>query len=162
VDPPEPSGTAERIGAEPATWSARVGATLLDNLLIGVVVVLVFIVLAIGGGSPGANGLRIALALFGLLYAILMLAYHAGQTVGREVVRVRVVAEDGAPVGLGRAAGRELLKAFFGILVLPYLVDVLWPLWQPENRALHDLAAGTRVVNAPRRPPSGYYPADEA
>jgi uncharacterized RDD family membrane protein YckC len=158
---PPPATEAPRAG-DAATWGSRVGATLLDNILILVVVVLGFIVLAIGGGLLGPNELRIVLAVFGLLYAILMLAYHGGQTVGKEVVHVRVVAEDGSPVGLGRAAGRELLKAFFTILVLPYLLDVLWPLWQPENRALHDLAAGTRVVKAPRRPPAGYYPADEA
>jgi uncharacterized RDD family membrane protein YckC len=46
--------------------------------------------------------------------------------------------------------------------VLPYVVDVLWPLWHRENRALHDLTAGTRVVQAERRPPNGYYPADAA
>jgi uncharacterized RDD family membrane protein YckC len=161
--PPEPSVTAERIGAEPASWWARVGATLLDGILIFVILCLVLLALTIGGASLGATGFRIAVLLVGLAYAILMLAYHGGQTTGKEVFHIRVVAEDGSPVGPGRAAGRELLKSFFGILfALPALLDVLWPLWQPENRALHDLMAGTRVVKAARRPPAGYYPADEA
>jgi uncharacterized RDD family membrane protein YckC len=29
-----------------------------------------------------------------------------------------------------------------------WLIDVLWPLWQDENKALHDLIAGTRPVEA--------------
>jgi uncharacterized RDD family membrane protein YckC len=51
-------------------------------------------------------------------------------------------------VGLARATGREVLKAIFGVTFVLYVTDVLWPLWQRENRALHDLIAGTRVVEA--------------
>jgi uncharacterized RDD family membrane protein YckC len=31
---------------------------------------------------------------------------------------------------------------------LASLLDVLWPLWDEENRALHDLIVDTRVVHA--------------
>jgi uncharacterized RDD family membrane protein YckC len=34
----------------------------------------------------------------------------------------------------------------FGITGILWFIDVLWPLWHPENRALHDLATGTRVL----------------
>jgi hypothetical protein len=27
-----------------------------------------------------------------------------------------------------------------------WIIDVLWPLWQPENRARRDLATDTRVI----------------
>jgi len=33
-------------------------------------------------------------------------------------------------------------------------VDGLWPLWDPQNRAIHDMLAGTRVVRAGTPPPS--------
>jgi uncharacterized RDD family membrane protein YckC len=161
--PPDAEATAQRIGAEPASWWRRVGATLLDGLLVIVLFFAFAIVLSIAAGSVDARAARLGWGLVGLLYAILMLAYHGGQTVGKEVARVRVVAEDGSPVGAGRATARELTKAVFvSAFVLPYVLDVLWPLWQPENRALHDLIAGTRVVQAERRPPNGYYPAHSA
>ena len=92
-----------------------------------------------------------------------MVAYRDGQTVGKQVASVRVVTADDQPVGPGRAFGRELLKLVFAWTLVLYLLDVLWPLWQPENRALHDLAAGTRVVRTDGgdAPPAGYYDVDD-
>jgi uncharacterized RDD family membrane protein YckC len=29
---------------------------------------------------------------------------------------------------------------------LAWLLDILWPLWDEENRALHDFVVNTRVV----------------
>jgi hypothetical protein len=34
------------------------------------------------------------------------------------------------------------------IPLLPWLLDVLWPLWDGQNRALHDFAVQTHVVRA--------------
>ena len=129
-------------------------------LLLFVLFALGAIVLTIGSVDPfRGTATRLVVLALGLVYATLMLAFHYGQTVGKEVARVRVVAEDGAPVGVGRAFGREVVKAVFGVTVVVWIVDVLWPLWQPENRALHDLIAGTRVVHAPKGPPNDYDPA---
>jgi uncharacterized RDD family membrane protein YckC len=75
-----------------------------------------------------------------------MLTYHDGMTLGKQALRIRVVTLAGEPVGLGRAFGRELVKAVFGITGILYVIDVLWPLGQSQKRALHDLIAGTRVV----------------
>ena len=42
--------------------------------------------------------------------------------------------------------------ALFDLLVISipaaYLLDVLWPLWDDEHRAIHDMVVGTRVVEA--------------
>ena len=60
---------------------------------------------------------------------------------------------NGKPIDFGFAMLREVVvKAFlFGILGtmtggLANLVDVLWPLWDEENRALHDIIVDTRVI----------------
>jgi uncharacterized RDD family membrane protein YckC len=45
------------------------------------------------------------------------------------------------PGALG-ALSRPLLI----IALIYYLLDYLWPLWERENRALHDLLARTHVV----------------
>jgi len=34
------------------------------------------------------------------------------------------------------------------IPLIPWLLDVLWPLWDDQNRALHDMAVQTHVVRA--------------
>jgi len=69
-------------------------------------------------------------------------------TMKLEVARVRVLRRDGEPVGFGRACVREVTKVVFGYTGILWLIDVLWPLGQAENKALHDLIAGTRVVAA--------------
>ena len=84
------------------------------------------------------------------LYAPLMMAITGGQTVGRQVMSIRVIVEDGRRIGLGRALFRELaVKTVFGLLFLPWLISVLWVLKGPEYRALHDYVASTRVVTEP-------------
>jgi uncharacterized RDD family membrane protein YckC len=30
----------------------------------------------------------------------------------------------------------------------PYLADYLWPLWDDQNRAVHDMIAETRVIRS--------------
>jgi uncharacterized RDD family membrane protein YckC len=147
-----PPAAAPRLpGAPvPAGWWRRVGATILDNLIIGIPLT---IVLLAAGADDTLEGTAVR-AIFGvifLVYAALMLAYHRGQTLGKQATGVRILTEDGGQIGLGQALGREALKAVFGVTVIVYLLDVLWPLWQPENRALHDLVAGTRPVRAGTR-----------
>jgi uncharacterized RDD family membrane protein YckC len=84
------------------------------------------------------------------LYAPLMLAFGGGQTLGKRAVGIRVELADGRPIGLGRALARELLvKALlFGVIPFVGFIDVLWPLWDGDNRALHDIVCGSRVVDA--------------
>ena len=68
-----------------------------------------------------------------------------GQTIGKMAMKIRVVGEDG-PLDSARAARRTLVSAVSLLAVgagfIPVLVD-------PYRRALHDRAAGTRVVELP-------------
>ncbi len=70
-----------------------------------------------------------------------------GQTPGKWLLGLRVVALGGGTVGLGRAAIR-----FAGYLLsaLPFYLGFLWIL-RPERRGFHDRLAGTEVVYS-RRP----------
>ncbi|WP_354700870.1 hypothetical protein DSM112329_01162 [Paraconexibacter sp. AEG42_29] len=135
-----------------APWGRRALALGVDGLLYAIVTVLAFvvtiIVLANGSSDEDAAGTGLtALLVFAVTYPWLLLGLWGGRTVGRRVAGVRVVGHDGRPVGIGRAFVREVLvKGVFGVLVLPLLASVLWPLRDPHQRALHDLVAGTRVV----------------
>lgn len=58
-------------------------------------------------------------------------------------------------MSFGRAALREIVMkgvvfGFGGAFTagLAGVLDLLWPLWDPERRALHDMLAATRVVRA--------------
>lgn len=103
----------------------------------------------------------IQLAMFfgiGVIYHLAFLG-AVGATPGKLALGLRVVpAGQGlAPPGLawGRAAARaviwRLLTQFWTLLWLVLLLDVLWPLWDKKQRALHDRIVGTQVVRNPRK-----------
>lgn len=131
---------------QPAGWWPRVGATLIDGVIMALIWVPVAVLLGASlSGDDTSPGLLVAYAA-AWLYAPLMLAFNGGRTLGKQALGIRVMNYDGQPIGLGRALARELpVKAIVGIIPL---IDLLWPLWQRENRALHDLVAGTWVVTS--------------
>ena len=79
---------------------------------------------------------------------------HNGQTWGKQIVGIRVVRDNGEQVDFGFAFLRDvvvkgLLFGFVGgwFFSIPTLVDYLWPLWDGENRCLHDMVVSTHVVH---------------
>jgi uncharacterized RDD family membrane protein YckC len=114
----------------------------------------------------------------GLIYPIALLTRvgaRNGQTLGKQAARIRVVRNDGNPVdlrtviireGIGKAIVPGLLfgastslRALAVLAGLYLVVDYLWPLWERENRALHDLLAGTHVVRLDDRQGARFSPA---
>ena len=71
-----------------------------------------------------------------------------GQTLGKRALAIRVERADGRPLDLRTLLVRQTLVQYVsGFLALPILIaNYLWPLLTRDNRALHDLAAGTLVV----------------
>jgi uncharacterized RDD family membrane protein YckC len=152
-----------------ASWWSRVGAALIDGLIIGIGSVVLLIALTapfsvgfFGGDETGWVAIVVGLmfatlcvTIVAFIYAPAMMARTNGQTVGRMVLGIRVVRAKGQPMSFGFAMLREVaVKALlFGIASsltfgLASLLDVLWPLWDEENRALHDFIVDTRVIKA--------------
>jgi uncharacterized RDD family membrane protein YckC len=163
--PPSTSPLAGRYVL--ASWGSRVGATLIDGLIVGVgAIVLFFILTAVfsAGFAAGDNegfaaivvGLllwAVSVAIIALLYAPTLMARTNGQTWGRQIMKIRVIRTSGEPVTFGFAVVREVLvKALLVGAIssftagIGWLIDVLWPLWDEENRALHDFVVQTRTV----------------
>jgi uncharacterized RDD family membrane protein YckC len=161
-EPPAKSGAW--AGRPLAGWWSRVGATVLDSLIVFIPVAVVgggAVVLAVSGGDAAAAigwivaGLVYVAALG--LYAPLLMARggaHNGQTWGRQIVGIRVVRDNGEEFGFGTAFVREVVVKWllFGVVgsffFIPPILDWLWPLWDGENRALHDFIVSTHVVKA--------------
>ena len=150
-----------------ASWLSRVGAALIDGLIIGVGALILFLpigaALGIGAASDSDAGVGAAIlgfvfwivcvTLVAFLYAPFLMARTNGKTLGRMAMNIRVVRTSGEPVTFWFAFLREVVvKSFLSGLVssftfgLASLLDVLWPLWDEENRALHDFIVSTRVV----------------
>ena len=132
---------------------------LVAELLAAVPVVLVVVTgddrpdpAALVGAAVGAMLLFLAL-LLGVYYVYeVAMRHRTGQTVGKRVMKIRVVrAEDGGPIDR-RVATRRWLVQHVASLVAPYFnyADALWLLWdQPYRQCLHDKAASTVVVKVP-------------
>lgn len=148
--------------AETLVW-LRLGARLVDACFIYsalMVYFVIFVVLAATGGleSPPAPtwflllGLLSALLFFGFLVYNLVQQVRTGQTVGKKLLRLRVVRMNGEPRTYGRVLFlREIVPGLVAILPLIGTVAVLANLlaiFGAESRCLHDRLADTRVIDA--------------
>ena len=150
-----------------ASWGSRFGATLIDALvlLIPIGILGALIVGAVVDDDSSVWGWFLASILWvlvagvvGLFYAPLLMMREGarnGQTLGKQFVGIRVVRDSGQPMGFGWAALREVVVKNFAVNIaasiipfIPWLLDNCWPLWDDENRALHDMVVSTHVVRA--------------
>jgi uncharacterized RDD family membrane protein YckC len=147
-----------------AGWWSRAGAQIIDGIIITIGASILFLPLVAAGVSVETDGGYFALVVAGilwilciaivaLLYAPAMMSRTNGKTLGRMATGIRVVRTSGERVTFGYAMLREVAvkTILFGIAGaftggLAQLVDYLWPLWDEENRALHDFIVQSRVV----------------
>jgi len=127
----------------------RLAAYLMDGIFISLVAFPIMLVIT-GAGMDEDVIVFVALLIF-----LLGLGYFAilhslgGQTLGKKLAKIRVVQMDGSPVSFWRALWRALLFPFIAFLMVGFFIGVLfyiWPLFHKENRSLHDLLAGTKVI----------------
>lgn len=71
---------------------------------------------------------------------------HGGQTVGMRAWRIRVVRDDGGPLGWLRAAARFAAAL---VAAVPAGLGLWWSLFDGDKRGWHDRWTRTRVVRAP-------------
>lgn len=89
----------------------------------------------------------VALALLAMFflytsYFILFETFWQGQTPGKRWAKIRVVRDDGRPIGIGQATLRSLLRVFDDTLFLgAFLI-----MFTVREKRLGDLAAGTIVI----------------
>jgi uncharacterized RDD family membrane protein YckC len=139
---------------EPAGLVLRFVALLLDAIIVFLPMSFVIGLLSGGGYAergPGyANaGINVEgkafllLLVFGLCYYIFFESL-SGATLGKRMVGIRVIGEDGTELGLGAAVVRNLLRLVDGLFF--YLVGALFALASPRRQRLGDRAAGSIVI----------------
>jgi uncharacterized RDD family membrane protein YckC len=149
----QPPYGAPGYGAAPAagygSWAQRVGASLIDSLIVTPILIVAWVV---GVSSDPVTGLRIngffyIVWLLGLVvtaYNRWYLAGTTGQSWGRKALGIRLVSEQtGQPIGVGLTIGRDFVHIIDGI---PCYIGYLWPLWDEKKQTFADKIMHTIVV----------------
>ena len=155
-----------------AAVATRAGAQIIDFLLTTfAVLALVIVLFQIGSLMDEAGG-----AIASLLFFLIRVPYHValelawnGQTLGKRMLKIKVVSHEGGPLTTHALVLRNVMKEA-EIFLIPLLVISLdsgtpltslaafaWmigvlsiPLIDRYNRRLGDMIAGTHVVNLPQ------------
>ena len=135
--------TAQPTTGPRASFGTRFVAALIDGAMLFV------IGLVLGAIAPG---LRTISFLIGLGYYVYLEGSPSGQTIGKKAMNIRIVdAENGGPIGYGRA----VLRYFARILsAIPCLLGYFWMLWDKDKQTWHDKITTDVVV------PTDAYPVD--
>lgn len=86
------------------------------------------------------------------LYPVAFELHHRGATPGKHLLGIRVLHDDGTPVGLSASLIRNLLR-FADFLPFAYAFGLVTMLIQKDFKRIGDLAAGTVVVYRYEEPP---------
>ena len=126
----------------PKLDNRRVAAAIVDLLIVSVGAAAILVA---GDSLSGERqGALSAVILGWALYYFFALESGEGQTVGKKLLKLRVVRADGRPAGMREIAVRTVLR-----VVDNYLVGLIVMLATGEKRQrIGDLAAGTIVVDA--------------
>jgi uncharacterized RDD family membrane protein YckC len=133
-----------------ANVGSRFMALFIDNLIVGValLVVILGVAFSLGGTAADIVGSGAVLAIF-VFYHVIFEVWGGGRTIGKRATGLRVVTDGGAQVGLRRSLIRNIIRLVEGT-VLFYVPAIISVLATRNNQRLGDLAAGTLVVREPR------------
>jgi len=152
------------VGRPLASWGSRVAAQVIDWLVLLIPAAILTALLVGGYDSDSSAGELIGISILSfliwsaivLLYAPLLMirgGERNGQTLGKQLVGITVVRDSGESFGFWWAVLREVVVKNLAVGIassiiplIPWLLDNLWPLWDDENRALHDMVVKTHVI----------------
>jgi uncharacterized RDD family membrane protein YckC len=149
---------------ELAGLGSRFSAYLIDTVLIFAMIVVLIVVMFLSGiagsrvartmlkgGSAWIASSNLALLiLFGFLiywgYYVFFEGLKQGSTPGKKRLGIRVIRQDGLPIGFREAALRNLVRAADMLPPPCYMLGGLVMYFDPQGRRLGDMVAGTLVV----------------
>lgn len=127
----------------------RVGASLIDGLILGAVQFAIGLVLGFAGEAAGGESLAL-FAITWLCSVAISITYYVfftgynGQTPGKMALRLQVIRSDGTPMSYGRAFLREIPCKFISGILLG--IGYLMVAFDQQKQGLHDRMAGTYVI----------------
>lgn len=140
------TGQYVQIRQTPASVGERIGAQLIDWLIQGIFLYTFLYAFAeLGGEFDGFSqvGMIITVLLITCYCPLCELFYH-GQTLGKRIMKLRVVKRDGSLPTLGSVILRWLLFLIDGPSMCG--IGILVMLLNNDNQRIGDIAAGTMVI----------------
>ncbi len=134
-----------------ASWLVRVGAYLIDGLLLFAATYVIARLLGVHSlthlAKKQSTEVSRAIEEFSIidyalvfLYATVLLTSRWSATLGMRLSGIRLETVDGSKASLLALAGPLGIVVFLAVVV-----DLLWPLWDERRQTLHDKLAGTVV-----------------
>ena len=127
-----------------AGFGSRVAAVVIDIIVICFITAITIYVafMAAGKNLIPEQAFEISIPIFllvFLLYFIVLIGYN-GKTIGKTILKIRVIRDTGDQVGLGRSILRSVSFMILGLFSVLALID-------SNNQTLHDKIAKTYVVS---------------
>lgn len=102
--------------------------------------------------------LAIGILLIGLFflmwgYYVFFEVFNQGQTLGKRLFNLRVIHDDGTPIGWSASLLRNLLRVVDILPSMSYTVGIFCGMCHPHFKRLGDIAAGTIVIHDLRYAP---------
>lgn len=136
------------MGYELAGIGQRFIAIFIDGIILGIIGAIVGAVIpgtTVQGGSGVTTIGPVVSFIIGVLYYWYFLTQQNGQTLGKKIMGIRVVREDGAPLTFVHVLIRYIGYYINSIVIL---LGWIWALFDSKKQGWHDKLAGTIVVKA--------------
>lgn len=149
-----------------ANFGQRLAAYLIDWVLMALVFCPIGVAFGAAGALVGERGgdsaqlaesgaqalVNLISVVVGWLYYALLESSSWQGTVGKKLLGIRVTDMDGRRIGFGRATGRYFAKIISSIICL---VGFIMVGFTEKRQGLHDMLAGTLVLQGPPAPGFG-------
>jgi uncharacterized RDD family membrane protein YckC len=135
---PPPGGAPAGPSGPRADFWYRLGAFLLDLVILGLPLNLVLLAV------PNFAARQVFAIAAQIAYAVYFIGSGSGQTVGMRVLGIRAIdAATSGRVDYGKAFVRYLVAL---VSAIPCFLGYFWMLWDREKQTWHDKVVGTFVV----------------
>lgn len=140
-----------------ASFGERFLALLLDSFVlipVAIVIAIIFtpIKLAVADNALLKNLISLIVQITSFVISSIYYVYFTGSsgaTIGKRVMKIKVIKVDGSVPGYTTAFLREVVGKFVsGATILLFGIGYLWMLWDPQKQCLHDKIASTFVVKS--------------
>jgi uncharacterized RDD family membrane protein YckC len=122
-----------------AGFLIRLGAILLDAIIVAVPLTIISLIIT-GGGNGTLS----------FLYSLLLPVFWNGYTIGKRICGIRIIrVDDHLPPGIGTMLLRNVVAGVvYGLtLGIGLIVSIFMIALREDKRSLHDFIAGTEVIH---------------